>query len=202
LGLEIPNHIPTFDFFNSQDLETTKRILLESGLKAGEPFMVVVPGARYPLKSWDADRFGEIARQIEENLKRKIVILGSQNESEAARLVASTSGAINLCGKLPIEQSAAVISMAELVLSNDSALMHLANALNIPCVSLFGPTNRVKYGFENEISRVIQHALPCVPCEKAVCQIEEKRKCMTDISVAEVFSEIKNLLQHIHKVSL
>jgi len=197
-ALELPgdNDPPAFEFYQAEDLLSAREKLHQKGIDEAAGYVVLAPGSRFIHKSWAADRFGELALRIYHEYGKRLVILGASSEQKAADAVIQFAGkaCVDFCGQLPIWESAAMIAMSELVICNDSAIMHLAHALSVPCVSLFGPTNPIKYGKHDAMNRVVRLELPCSPCESADCHISEKRKCLKDISVDRVYQEVKKLL--------
>ena len=88
----------------------------------------------------------------------------------------------------------ALMQRAALVITNDSASLHLASALYIPTVAIFGPTDADKYGPTATQSRTIRRHLFCSPCEQALCRFSHE--CMRFISAEEVYEAAKQLLRH------
>lgn len=111
---------------------------------AHRPRVAVMPGAaRGPAKRWPADRFAEVARRLAMEESVEIIVLGTAEDRMAAEMVASAAGAAsrNLAGETTIELWAAVLSCCDLALCNDSGGMHLAAAVGLPGVAIFGRTD-------------------------------------------------------------
>ena len=98
----------------------------------------------------------------------------------------------NAVGSTTIQQLAALMQRARLVITNDSASLHLACAAGAPVLALFGPTDPRKYGPTGARDEVIQRRLFCVPCEHALCRFHHE--CMRFISAEEVCSTAKRML--------
>ena len=81
---------------------------------------------------------------------------------------------------------------AQLVITNDSASLHLASTLDVPTVAIFGPTDEAKYGPTSRARRVIRRRLFCAPCEQALCRFHHE--CMRFISPDEVYEAARGLL--------
>ena len=99
----------------------------------------------------------------------------------------------NAAGRTTLTQLAALMQRASLVITNDSAALHLACAVNTPCLALFGPTDPRKYGPTGPQDRVIQRRLFCVPCEQALCRFNHE--CMRFIPVEEVVDAAKQMIE-------
>jgi len=176
--------------------------LAGQGLGEGEAFIALAPGASYPTKRWPPPRFAEAAAELGGG-KMKAVVLGGGGDREVARAVAEElgkrdMGAIDLAGRLTIIESAAVLRRASLLITNDSGLMHVAAALEVPVAAVFGPTSR-ELGFYplGSRSRVVEsHDLSCRPCTlhgDLVCPRRHFR-CMEDISAREVAAAAREIM--------
>jgi len=101
---------------------------------------------------------------------------------------------INLCGQLTPRESAAVFARSRIFIGHDSGPMHLAAAVNTPCVAIFAARNIPRVWFPyGEQHRVLYHHVDCAGCELETC-IVQKKKCLTSITVDEVLSEIRAVL--------
>lgn len=111
---------------------------------ARRPRLAVMPGAaRGPAKRWPAERFAEVACRLAEEEGAAVVVLGGRADREAAALIVAATApyAVNLAGETTVQQWAAVLSRCDLGLCNDSGGMHLAAAVGLPGVAIFGRTD-------------------------------------------------------------
>ncbi len=162
-------------------------------------YIVVFPGSGWPGKCWPAERFAETIRIVCKDLNMQAVVAGAPSERALCEQVVAASGehAINFAGHLSVADSAALIGSAKLLLGNDSAPVHFAAAMNVPSVSLWGPTFVEKWGPRGARHRCIRmvESCPCIywhPC--ASC--ERGGACMKAISVEDVVRAIDELLCH------
>jgi len=164
------------------------------GITEKDKIVVVSPSARSHLKRWKKEGFSQVCDRLIEELKLKIVLVGDETDCQVIAEI--TKGmhnrAINLCGKTSLRQLCALLKMSHLLISNDSAVMHIASYLNIPVIALFGPTDKSRYGPWSDKNIVIQKNLSCVPCSKAECRFS--LECMRLIEPEEVFQGAKRLL--------
>jgi ADP-heptose:LPS heptosyltransferase len=101
---------------------------------------------------------------------------------------------VNLCGKLTPRESAAAFRRARLFIGHDSGPMHLAAAVQTPCVAIFAARNKPRVWFPyGSQHRVVYHQTECWGCGLETCIVERKR-CLTSITVDEVVSEIAAVL--------
>ncbi|PIQ85645.1 MAG: hypothetical protein COV74_08075 [Candidatus Omnitrophica bacterium CG11_big_fil_rev_8_21_14_0_20_45_26] len=155
--LELPQTKETFEFFNEQDAETCWRKM--KGLNVDRHYGVVVlaPGAGSFEKRWPAASFGKVGRYFTAQQKQ-VVVVGSLAEKELGKQIQEFDPfqIANACGALTLRELAAFLKEADCVVSNDSAIMHLANEQNVSTVALFGPTNPNQYAAYKSGNRVIQ----------------------------------------------
>ena len=149
-------------------------------------YAVIVPGARWDTKIWEAENFGRIASM----LPIKSVVIGSRSDQQIADKVVQTSGgkAFSLAGSTSLKELISLIRQARLVISNDSGPMHIAAGFHIPVVAIFGPTSPVRTGPYGSNNIVLQGDVPCAPCFKKRCK---DMRCMTAITVETVYEKIR-----------
>jgi len=101
---------------------------------------------------------------------------------------------VNLCGQLTPRQSAAAFARARVFIGHDSGPMHLAAAVQTPCVAIFAARNKPRVWFPyGRQHRVIYHQTECWGCGLETCVVERKR-CLTSIGVEEVLGEVRAVL--------
>ena len=157
------------------------------------------PGATFgTAKRWPADRFIALSRTLIETQHALILIFGGPGEASLGKTIADRVGpeCINLCNATTLRQAMALIGCCHAFITNDSGLMHVAAALNVPQVAIIGPTDPVATGPVNAASRMVQAAQSCdyAPCLKPDCPIDHR--CMTAIDVEEVLTAASALLAH------
>ncbi|HSW64568.1 MAG TPA: lipopolysaccharide heptosyltransferase I [Dissulfurispiraceae bacterium] len=152
-------------------------------------YAVVVPGARKPANRWPAERYGALASL----LPFRTVVLGSTADAALAETVVGASGnkALSLAGRTDLAGLVHIIRGSQLMVCNDTGPMHIAAALHVPVVALFGPANSKRTGPYGQLDRVINPNLPCAPCYKKECK---RPVCMEAISVEEVERAVKKVM--------
>ncbi|MFA5085153.1 MAG: glycosyltransferase family 9 protein, partial [Candidatus Omnitrophota bacterium] len=132
-------------------------------------------------------------------LGAKVVLLGSAEERPLAEVVGKMGQFIDLTGKLSLNELTAVISELKLLICNDGGLLHMAVALGVNTVSVFGPVDERVYGPYPPSERhiVIKKDLSCRPCYKdfRFTGCSNNRRCLKDITVEEVYEQVKGLLR-------
>ena len=190
LGLRTAEGIPSFQVPRDRILEADA-VLKSAGI-GEEPFVGLSPGSQYgSAKEWFPERFGELGRLILSKLGGRLLILGSAGDRATAAPILRTAGpkAVDLTGKTTLGQAMAIIARCRVFITNDSGLMHVAAALGVPLVAIFGSTDPSRTGPLGTTSWVIYKALTCAPCLKTQCP--RNRECMEAITVEEVFEEVK-----------
>ncbi|TKJ33591.1 lipopolysaccharide heptosyltransferase II [bacterium (candidate division B38) B3_B38] len=175
--------------------EKMKQLLLNSGVSWERPLVGINPGAAFgPAKRWLPERFGEVADRLEQSADCRVVVVGSTRERDIARKMTSfmKSTPIVLTGKTTLQELIAVISLCQLFISNDSGPMHLAAALRVPTIGIFGPTDERITAPWGEGHSVISKQLDCRPCQLADCPTEHR--CMKAITAEEVYSVARQKL--------
>ncbi|MDQ0506022.1 lipopolysaccharide heptosyltransferase II [Xanthobacter agilis] len=141
---------------------------------AGEgPVMVLCPGAEYgPAKRWPAEKFAALAA-LAVKAGYRIRVLGSPKDQEAANIIATASGVAvdNLVGRTSLIEAAAILATADVVISNDSGLMHVAGAFDRRLVVIYGASSEKMTPPASRRARVLALNLSCRPCHKRECPL-------------------------------
>ncbi|MBN1365581.1 MAG: lipopolysaccharide heptosyltransferase II [Syntrophaceae bacterium] len=161
-----------------------------------KPIIGFAPGATYgAAKKWFPERFAKVADMLGERFSVQGIILGGKADEKTAVEVQSLSRVklINLAGKTDLREAIYLISQCDLFISNDSGLMHIACALNIPTVAIFGSTNPITTSPMGSKSVIVRKEVSCSPCLKKTCPTDFR--CMNLISVDDVFNAAQHLFQ-------
>jgi heptosyltransferase-2 len=164
-----------------------------------EPVIGVSPGAAFgTAKRWLPERFAESAVTVAQELRAVVALHGSESERElcdAVRTMIAARGvrAINYAGRTTLEEFIERAAASALFLTNDSGAMHIASALGVPTVAVFGATNPVTTGPAGRGSRVVRKPVDCAPCLLRECPIDHR--CMTSIPSETVSQAAIDLVQ-------
>ncbi len=158
----------------------------------------IAPGAKWKIKRWPKEYFRELVGIIQKDTDYAVHIFGSKDEANIANYIQKGyKNCVNFAGELSIKETAEHMSNCSVVVSNDSALMHMATALNIPVVAIFGPTVKGFGFYPKGKSIVLEKKLSCRPCSlhgSNKCK-KNNHRCMKDIKPKEVFNAVKTLME-------
>lgn len=163
--------------------------------KLCKPVLGLNAGAEYgPAKRWPADRFISAAKEIQQRTNCTWILFGGKNDSEMARQIESESQdprlkIHNLAGKTSLRELMSLLALCRALLTNDTGPMHVAAALGVPVVAIFGSTSPELTGpiFSTE-SQIIKSETPCAPCFLRECPIDFR--CMKGVEVEQVVAEV------------
>jgi heptosyltransferase-2 len=191
LGLEF--------FLDSQAVEKVEREY-QTFLSRHQLLIGMVPGATYATKRWLPERFAQVADLLATRFHAGIIFFGGNPEValHAEILSQMKTPALSLAGQLSLQESAAMLNHCQLVISNDSGLMHLAAALKKKLIAIFGSTTRELGFFPSAPEQIIlEQPLPCRPCTHVGRHACPKKhfNCMKQISVEAVFEAAEQLLR-------
>jgi heptosyltransferase-2 len=172
--------------------ERMREWLAANRKRPGRPVFAIAPAAAYgPAKEWPADSYGALIDLLARREDAEVVLVGAASERAKCEEVAaaSKSGAMIAAGHTNVGELIALLSLSDGFIGNDSGCMHLAGALGIPTVAIFGSTNPSRTGPLGPNTRVIYHKLECSPCLARTCRFGHYN-CLTQIEPAELADAI------------
>lgn len=174
--------------------ENAKRILAENGVDLSRKTVVFVSGSTNSrAKRWSPQSFAKLNDRIQFELKANVVLIGAENELEVSDEVFANCHRkpTILTGKTSLDEVTAILSVCDMLISNDTGPAHIAAALGIKTIVIFGPTNPITTKpWNSEIIR--EENLDCSPCMLRDCPIDHR--CMTRISPERVFEKAASML--------
>jgi heptosyltransferase II len=166
-------------------------------VKSEKRVIGVSPGAAYgTAKRWLPERFAEAAGTLATARGASIALFGSKTERALCEEIAqrlSGHPVTNYAGETTLAQFIDLAAGCELFLTNDSGSMHIASALGVPTIAIFGATDDAATGPTGSRARAVRHAVECSPCLLRQCPIDHR--CMTGVSTERVVKEALDLLR-------
>jgi heptosyltransferase II len=157
------------------------------------PVVGVSPGAAYgTAKRWLPERFAQSAALLAKQIGGSVAIFGSAAERDLCEQIAAVCGGENLAGATSLREFIDMTAACSLFLTNDSGAMHIASALGVPSVTVFGPTDEAATGPSGPAARIVREAVECAPCKLRECPIDHR--CMTRVTVERVVEEAAGLI--------
>jgi hypothetical protein len=186
LGFAIPSGKalePVRIFLDPKIRAAGRRWLIEHGWSEQDLLIAIHPGAGSKKKRWPFSRFIELARRLAVQEKRKLLVIEGPAEPGLARQIAQTPmTGVLLSEAAPLDLLAAIIEKCNLFIGNDSGLAHLAAALAVPCIVLFGPTAPGHWAPLGSHVRIVRNLQNCEGC---ACGTNH-HTCLENITVEEI----------------
>jgi len=163
----------------------------------GKSYFVLAPGATYgSSKVWPHERYAALAKRLIGSMGWTAVLVGRREEREEASTMLASIGADgkNLAGALSLAELISVLRGAEVAIGNDSGPVHVAAALGVPTVAVFGPTS-VDWTAPRGVSvRIVRGAIECAPCFKRRCP-QGAPECLARVDADDVYAAAVSLIE-------
>ena len=184
------------------DEARARAVSLLAGIAVGATVIVVHAGGGREIKQWNLDRFADLINRLAASHRAAVVLSGSADDRPLVDVVKAglNTGVAceDLVGRVDLVTLAAVLERAALLITGDTGPMHLAAALDVPVVAIFGPSDPARWGPFSERARVVRVSLPCSPCNRIRRPPERCRghvpDCLAAVSVAAVYDAAAGVL--------
>ncbi len=163
------------------------------------PLVVIHPGATAPSRRYPAESFAQLGRHLVREMGMTVLLTGTNPEKPLVETIQKEMGAdsTSVAGCLSLEELAALLSLASLVISNNTGPAHIAAAVGTPVISLYALTNPQHTPW-NVPSSVLYHDVPCKHCYKSICP-QGHNDCLRLLSPGEVISAVSDLINGIER---
>ena len=165
------------------------------GITDGHPLIAICPGSiNSRAKRWPAERYATLADRFIDECCADILLIGSAAEEDVSLEVSERmrNNPVMLTGKTKLAELVAVLSLVDLLVTNDTGPAHIAAALGRPTLVIFGPTNPLTTRPFSPLAEIVRHPPDCAPCMLRDCPIDHR--CMTAIQPDEVFERARIIL--------
>lgn len=190
-------NIPVFSrnilFYLTEDEKQNAINYFKQKFNKDDLIIGIIPSGGWASKRCDSEKWIEFCQKISENLKNKFLILwGPGDENDAIQIYSNLGDKSVLAPQTKVGEMAGLISQCDLIIANDSGPMHIAAALKIPTLGIFGPTNPKMQGpYSSNSDYVIKDDLHCIVCNKLVCPYNHE--CMKELDSMEILTKINKL---------
>lgn len=197
LGLnDFSDFMPEF-FIKESDKKQSENILKNKKIKKLDKLVGIFSSAKYETRKYIPEYYAELALKIISNLKCKVLFLFGKGDRESykriKRIIKNNKNIIFIPDTITIGQMAGIINRLSYFITNDTGPKHLATALNIPTLTIFGATEEKVWNPPNKKRfATIRKKLECAPCNKLTCETLE---CMRKLKPEEVYNKVKVYLK-------
>lgn len=190
MDLRVESSLPYLEIKKSVQDEIDKK-LISWGINPKEKLIALNTGGTWPTKRWTAKGFAQLGDILNRKYGRVILIgsLGDLPLVEGIVNLMETKPVI-VTGKTNLRELAALLARCDLVISNDSGPVHVAAAVGTPTITIFGPSDDLKYRPLGEKHKIVKAPIDCRPCGKHQCPLNHHH-CMTEIKVDAIIDEIE-----------
>ncbi|OOP55824.1 MAG: hypothetical protein AYP45_12605 [Candidatus Brocadia carolinensis] len=172
-------------FLNDEDIRFGEDFVKDCGTGSKKMLIAIHPGSGSKQKCWSIERFATLISRLNQELQAHIIVVSGPADQEIIeRLKAEIHDDFTLVDQLPLAKLAAVIKRCNIFIGNDSGITHLAAALGIRTIALFGPTDPKMWGPRGESVKILYNKVHCSPCVADV-----RRNCITPICLESIKME-------------
>jgi heptosyltransferase-3 len=170
-----------------------KVLLKNEGVPSDRLIIAVQPFSLWKYKEWGVDKYIQLINWLVSEYNVSIIITGSLDERKRVGEIINKcqQNTYNLAGKTSIGTLAAVFKKCQLFIGVDSAGVHVAAAVGLPTVCIFGPSSYIDWAPRGQQHRIVYKDFPCVPCQNKGCQGSEISRCLEELTFEEVRVVVK-----------
>ena len=191
LDLDIRNRIPNLDV-PPERKEKAFDILKQENVPLNKPVIAIHPFSLWKYKEWGISQCVSLIDHINTKYNISVIITGSLEERINAQEVVTecNTSVFNLAGKTSIAELAGVLEECLLFIGVDTAALHVAAAVGIPTVGIFGPSSPTNWAPRGDQHCVVSKNMSCVPCMQKGCQNSERSRCLEDLTFGEIREKV------------
>lgn len=168
------------------------------------PLIIINLGAAWEMRLWPEDRLAETADWLVETYDARIVFAGGETERAPSRRIQDRMRheiSLDVAGASNLVELASILQNCDLFMTSDTGTLHIAAALDVPILALYGPGNLKKVSPLSPKSRVLFHGMPCSPCSFQYTDRCQNNLCMKEITVEEVKTALQEMLTAPRRIS-
>ncbi len=171
-------------------------LFLKTRIPQDRPLVAVHPFSLWKYKEWRRSEMAALLDRIQSEYNCNLVITGAPNERKRAKDLIGICNRkpYNLAGETSIGELPAVFGACSLFIGVDTAALHIAAAVGIPTLGIFGPSSWTNWAPRGHDHLVVEKGLPCQPCSQKGCDGSEKSRCLTELTAQEVHTMMEGIL--------
>ncbi len=191
----MPDSGERYFYIGPEDQKRISSLLGREGITEKDKIIAISAGARSQAKIWPKEKFARLASELIEEFNARIILVGDKDDINISHYINESlnCACLDLTGKTNLRELACVLKKSSLLISNDSAVMHMASYFDIPVVAIFGITDEQMYGPWSRKSIAVRKEVYCRPCQKAQCSFKT-RDCFNLIKVEDALQAARGLL--------
>ncbi len=197
---QVERYIALVNSFFKTEHKPIKPTLIGFPKSSDKKRIAISAGAKYgSAKRWEPKRFAEVVLMLD--IECEVLLLGGSEDAKINDEIenylkeSKKIDIINLSGKTTISELIDYVAGVSLLICNDSGIMHIASAFEVPTVAIFGPTDEKETSpYCNKNAKIVRLEMPCAPCKKRVCPLKHNN-CLKELDSALVRDGAKALLQ-------
>ena len=174
-------------------------IFLKARIPQNRPLVAVHPFSLWKYKEWRLSEMAALLDRIQSEYNCNLVITGAPDERKRAKDLIGICNRkpYNLAGETSIGELPAVFAACRLFIGVDTAALHIAAAVGIPTLGIFGPSSWTNWAPRGRDHLVVKKGLPCQPCSRKGCDGSEKSRCLTELTAQDVHTMMEGILDTI-----
>jgi predicted lipopolysaccharide heptosyltransferase III len=196
LCLKIPDRTPqiTILFHRKQ---AAINLFSSEKIPGNRPLLAFHPFSLWRYKEWQVNSCVKLIDDVQHRYDMTIIITGSPDERDRADQVVARcrTSPFNLAGKTSIGELAAVLSACRGFIGVDTAALHLAAAVGIPTLGIFGPSPAVCWAPRGNLHTIVSKNMPCVPCRRKGCLDSEISQCLDELTLKDIHEELCRFIE-------
>ncbi|MCC6503226.1 MAG: lipopolysaccharide heptosyltransferase II [Deltaproteobacteria bacterium] len=195
LGAKVPEAPVPKIYISDREKAAAKAFLEREGL-SGKPVFGAAPGAAFgPAKRWPSERFASVLKGLVDEYKGCALVFGGPDDKEACSGVkAALPSVTDLSGRITLRESIALVALTRVFITNDSGPMHLAAAIGVPTVGIFGSTEDSLTGPVGRKAVSVREKIDCSPCFKRECPFGHY-DCLKRVEAARVLAKAREMME-------
>jgi heptosyltransferase-2 len=195
-GLSTSTRLPKL-VVAEEEKRLSEELLRRLGARAGQSLVGIHFGAKYPAKRWGDEKFAALAKELTEEMGNNVIVIPSEDDVHREELFTKGESNVFWTGELDLTELKALVSRLNVLVCNDSGVMHAAVALGVPVVAIFGPTHPClgfyPLGEHDILLSSYEYCSPCSLHGEKRC-FRDRKYCMENVSVSQVFEATTSVL--------